>query len=248
MPPKEKTWVKTETVEQTREAYLTQKESAPREITVDESYRKILMTPASTPQGVVKDRATCEETLAPLEKRRKLLQKSGGMWHAFERSPEVRPFSDNGMQLDSNFNKIAQALRHLCATADGVPLTPLARSVGTIIREQGREGATEYLLAQGRALKDIQIWFDYVEFSEKMAARKVPYATVEELIRKTRTLLDSYEELYNQKVDEANKDAFLSKAKTLLAVINESLEQVPEFAMALKEDFAEPHVKFEGQM
>lgn len=248
MPPKEKTWVKTEEVEQTREAYLAKMDSAPEKIEVDAAYKKTLLTPAAQPQGVVKDQASCEAAIAPMEEKRKLLQKSGGMWHAFERSPEVRPFSNNGIQLDSNFNKIALALRHLCATADGVPLSPLARHITAVMEQRGREGAREYFLNQGRAPKDVDIWFDYAEYSKTMAERKIRYATVEELIRKTQTLLGEYEQLYSQKVDTANKDAFLVKTKTLLAVINDSLENVPEFALAMKEDFAEPHVKFEGQM
>ncbi len=249
MPPKEKTWVKTESVEQTREAYLAKADEAPREISIDESFRKTLLTPASEPKGVVKDVESCKEAYAPLEAKRKELQRSGGMWHAFERAPEVRPFSNTGMQIDSNFNKIAQAMRHLCATANGVPKSPIARMIADVIKDYGgKDGAREHLVDMGRAKKDIEIWLQYEEAAEKATTRKVPFDVIEGLIRKTQSMLDGYEELYNRKVDETNKDKFLSQSKTLLAVINSSLVDVPELSMALAEDLAEPHVKFSGEM
>ncbi len=249
MPPKEKTWVKTESVEQTREAYLAKTDEAPREISIDSSFQQALLKEAANPKGVVTDEASCKKTLRPLEEKRKALQRSGGMWHAFERAPDVRPFSNTGMQIDSNFNKIAQAMQHLCATASGVPKSPVARMIAEIIKDKGgHEGAREHLIDMGRDKKDIQIWFDYEAAAEKATTRKVSYETIEGLMRKFQTLLNGYEDLYNREVTAAEKDKYLSQSKTLLAVINDSLVKVPEFAMAMAEDMSEPHVKFIGEM
>ncbi len=249
MPPKENTWVKTESVEQTREAYLAKKDSAPREILIDESFQKTLLTASANPQGVVVDEASCKAALRPLEEKRKSLQRSGGMWHAFERAPEVRSFSNTGMQIDSNFNKIAQAMVHLCDTAGGVPKSPVARMIAGIIKDKGsKESAREHLIDMGREVQDIEIWFQYEASAEKATTRKVSYEVIEGLIRKTQTLLNGYEDLYKRKVTAKEKENFLSQSKTLLAVINDSLVSVPEFFMALGEDLAEPHVKFIGEM
>ncbi len=248
MSPREKTWIRTPTVDLTREAYLSKEDKAPREISIDTSFQQVLQKEASTPKGVVRDEASCKKTLHPLEEKRKALQYDGGMWHAFERSPEIRPFSNTGMQIDSNLNKVAQALQHLCATANGVPKSPIARMVADIIKERGgKDGAREYLSDMGRAKKDIEIWFNYEEAAEKATTRTVSYEAIEGLMRKFQTLLSGYENLYNRKVTAAEKDKFLSQSKTLLTVINNSLVKVPEFAMAQAEEMAEPHVKFIGE-
>ncbi len=249
MPPKEKTWVKTESVEQTREAYLAKEDEAPRKISIDSSFQQALLKEAAQPKGVVTDEASCKKTLRPLEEKRKALQRSGGMWHAFERAPDVRPFSNTGMQIDSNFNKIAQAMQHLCDTANGVPKSPIARMIADIIKDKGsKEAAREHLIDMGREQKDIDIWFNYEAAAEKATTRKVSYEAIEGLMRKFQTLLNGYDDLYNRKVTAAEKDKYLSQTKTLLAVINDSLVKVPEFAMALSEELAEPHVKFIGEM
>lgn len=248
MPHKEKTWVKTEKVETTREAALNKPDPSGPNVSVDAEFKKVLLIPAADPHGAVTDSDTCLAALRPLDEKRMLLQRAGGLWHAFEQAPPVRPYSDRGMQLDSNLNKLVQALRHLCKTAEGVPLSPLARRVSNLIEEKGKEGARQYLLDQGRAPKDIEIWFQYTESAQHARTRQVPYASVEALIRKTRPLLDAYESLYQMEVTAASQQQFLTQAVTLLEVLHERLENEPELVVAMKEDSAEPLVKFEGEM
>jgi hypothetical protein len=247
MSPREKTWMG-EDAEQSRNTFLSKRESTSGKIAIDSSFQKTLLKESNTPKGVVKDEASCKKTFRPLEEKRKALQYDGGMWHAFERSPEVRPFSNTGMQIDSNFNKVAQAVQHLCATANGVPKSPIARMVADIIKERGgKDGARQYFSDMGRAKKDIEIWFNYEAAAEKATTRTVSYEAIEGLMRRFQTLLTGYEDLYNRKVTAAEKDKFLSQSKTLLTVINDSLVKVPEFAMAQAEEMAEPHVKFIGE-
>lgn len=245
MSPREKTWMG-EDANQNNNAYLYKRGEG--NISIDSSYQKTLLKEAATPKGVVTDEASCKKTFRPLEEQRKTLQFQGGMWHAFERSSEIRPFSNTGMQIDSNLNKVAQAIQHLCATANGVPKSPIARMIASHIKERGgKEGARQHLIAMGRANKDIDIWFNYEQAAEKATTRKVSFGAIEGLMRKFQSLLSSYEDLYNRKVTAANKNQFLSQSKTLLTVINDSLVKVPEFAMAQAEEMAEPHVKFIGE-
>ncbi|QPJ61884.1 MAG: hypothetical protein G3M70_08360 [Candidatus Nitronauta litoralis] len=247
MSPREKTWMGGD-AKQTRNAYLSKKDKAFRKIAIDTSFKQALLKEAATPKGVVKDEASCKKTLRPLDEKHKALQYEGGMWQAFERSPEIRSNSKTGMQIDSNLNKLARAVQHLCATANGVPKSSVARMIADIIKEKGgKEGARQHLIAMGRANKDIDIWFDYEAAAEKSTTRRVSFEAIEGLMRKFQTLLSSYEDLYRHKVTAANKDQYLSKSKTLLAVINDSLVKVPEFAMAQTEEMAEPHMKFIGE-
>ena len=49
-----------------------------------------------------------------------------------------------------------------------------------------------------------------------------------------------YEDLLKRKVDESNKDRFVSDSITLLAVIKDRLAQEPRVIMAMKEDTEAP--------
>jgi hypothetical protein len=53
-------------------------------------------------------------------------------------------------------------------------------------------------------------------------------------------LIDLYKNLWGRKVDESNKDAFLSDSMTLLTIINDRLAQEPRVVMAMKEDTEAP--------
>ena len=72
------------------------------------------------------------------------VQREGGAWSMFERSSLIKSYSDNGMQIDSNMNKLVFSLRHLCKTAQGVPQNDLAIKVNSIIDQMGKEKAREH--------------------------------------------------------------------------------------------------------
>ena len=68
----------------------------------------------------------------------------------------------------------------------------------------------------------------------------MPYSEIQELIRKTQPLIDLYNDLWDRKVDESNKDEFLSDSVTLLAIIKNRLANEPRVIMAMKEDTEAP--------
>lgn len=247
-PVKDSTWVKKETVELTKEEHFEQERQSQEPVPVDNALKGKLLDADATPTGKVTDKDTCLAEASVIDKRRMKLQRSGGMWHAFERSPEARPWSNNGMQIDSNFNKLIHALLHLCKTADGLPMTDLAQRISHMLEEKGEEGTLKILKGQGRAKKDNEIWIEYAKKSQKAATRKVPYATTESLILKMHPLMDLMEDLYQRKVDASNSQKFVSDSVTLLAVINHYLGENEHFVLALSEDFEEPFYKFEGEM
>jgi len=137
----------------------------------------------------------------------------------FERSTLIKPYSNNGMQIDSNMNKLVFSLRHLCRTAQGVPQNALAIKINKFIDQMGKEKTREHFTeVVGEAPEDVDLWLKHAEFSRKNMTRKVPYSEIQEVILKTQPLIDLYQDLWDRKVDESNKDAFLSDSVTLLAV------------------------------
>jgi hypothetical protein len=248
LPEREQTWVKTEQVDITKDAALAPKHEAVIHIPINEDLREQLMeSRGPAPKSPVKDTASCLALLDPLDKTRKLVQREGGAWSMFERSALIKSYSDNGMQIDSNMNKLVFSLRHLCRTAQGVPQNDLARKVNAIIDELGKEKTRDHFIKNvGEAPEDVELWLKHAEFSKKNMTRKVPYSETQELIRKTQPLIDLYKDLLNRKVSESNKDAFLSDSVTLLAVIRDRLANEPRVVMAMKEDTEAPlHTRWE---
>ena len=242
LPEREKTWVKTEQVDTTKDAALASKEGDAISIPVNEDLReRLIESRGPAPKTPIKDSATCMALLQPLDKTRMFVQREGGAWSMFERSELIKPYSNNGMQIDSNMNKLVFSLRHLCRTAQGVPQNELALKVNSLIDKMGKEQTREHFIEEvGEAPADVELWLNHAEFSKKNTTRKVPYSEIQELILKTQPLITLYEDLLKRKVDESNKDKFLSDSVTLLAVIKDRLAQEPRVIMAMKEDTEAP--------
>ena len=242
LPEREQTWVKTEQVDTTKDAALAPKSEAEVNIPINQDLQdKLMKTSGSAPQSPVKDTTSCLALLDPLDKTRMRVQREGGAWSMFERSELIRPYSNNGMQIDSNMNKLVFSLRHLCQTAQGVPQNPLASKVNHTIEQMGIEKTRQHFIqVVGEAPKDVDLWIAYAEFALKNSKRTVPYAEIQTLILKTRPLIDLYQDLKTRKVEEGNKDDFLSDSATLLAVIKDRLVNEPRVAMAMKEDTEPP--------
>lgn len=249
LPEREQTWVKTEQVEITKNDVLASKPETAIHIPINKDLRDTLMkTRGPAPKFPVANTASCLALLAPLDKTRMFVQQEGGAWSMFERSELIKPYSDNGMQIDSNMNKLVFSLRHLCQTARGVPQNPLASKVNQAIDQMGKEQAREHFTeVVGEAPEDVDLWMEYAEFARKNSKRQVPYAEIQELILKTGPLTDLYQDLLNRKIEEDNKDKFLSDSVTLLAVIKNRLMNEPRVVMAMKED-AEPPLQTRWEM
>ncbi len=238
LPEREKTWVKTEQVEITKYDALSPQSGAAIHIPINEALQNQLMqTSGPVPKSPVKDMASCLALLEPLDKTRTFVQREGGAWGMFERSDWIKPYSDNGMQIDSNLNKLMFSLRHLCQTAQGVPQNPLALKVNSLVDKMGKEKAREHFIeVVGEAPADVDHWLEFAEFARQNTTRKVPYSEIQTLILKTQPLIDLYKDLLDRKVEESNKDAFLSDSVTLLTVIKDRLTTEPRVVMAMKED------------
>jgi hypothetical protein len=242
LPDREQTWVKTEQVDITKDAALAPKDGATINVPINEGLRdKLKRASGPAPKSPVKDTASCLALLDPLDKMRMFVQREGGAWSMFERSALIKLYSNNGMQIDSNMNKLVFSLRHLCRTAQGVPQNDLAVKVNAIIDQMGKEKTREHFTeVVGEAPADVDLWLKHAEFSKKNVTRKVSYSEIQELILKTQPLIDLYKDLWDRKVEESNKDKFLSDSVTLLAVINERLANEPRVVMAMKEDTEPP--------
>lgn len=248
IPEKESTWVKTEKVRLTKDA-LSGSQKTLAQIPVNGELKSLLMTVKAEAAGqAVTDSASCLKRLAPLDLKRTAVQKAGGVWHVFEARSDMRPYSHLGMQVDSKTNKAVFALRHLCETAQGIPMDGLASYVLGEIDAKGREETLRELFDLEKNPGVVEVWVDYAETAKKNEKRVVDFAEIDKLISKAEPLIDFYAELSRRKVDAAAVNSFLSDAVTLQDVLDQFLSQDKYMVMALQEDEAIPAFEFEGEM
>jgi hypothetical protein len=246
-PKKEATWVRTEKVKTTKEEVFSDKKKNLAEIPINISLaKKITIGKVSTTE--VTDKASCLNQLNLLDRRRTVIQKAGGMWSAFERNVGTKPYSFNGMQLDSNTNKMIFGLRYLCQTAEGVPLNSVAIEFKKLIKDHGRKETKKILISRGEHLQDIEKFLNYTEVAHKLNDRKIDYNLISPLFGRAENLIDFYEEISKRTINEKSIDVYLSDSVTLLKVITEFIHSDQVMSIALNEDAQVPYRHIDQDM
>lgn len=249
LPPREHTWVRKETVKKTTGVFSSAQDESRPAIPVNEALaKKLTQIKSLKGQGSVKDTASCLSLLKPLDSKRTAVQEAGGMWGAFERSSEVRVYSENGMQIDSRINKLIFALRHLCKTAKGLQQNNIARVISGKVSQKGKEAVIEEFIGLGKAPKDIDIWLEYADYWQKNQKRDIDYKSIEGLMAKSTPLIDLYEELTIRQVDANNEQGFLSDAVTLLETLKKLSSTDEHILLALKEEKDAPYENLDPDM
>ena len=246
-PKKEATWVRTKKVQTTKEAVFSGAKKVLAEIPINDSLVEKITT-KKTGSVLTTNKASCFDRLKSLDLRRTLVQKSGGMWGAFERNMASKPFSVHGMQLDSNVNKMIFSLRYLCETSEGVPLNKIAIEFKKLIEEHGREGTKKILISRGEHPKDIEKFLNYEEFARKISSRKIDFKAISSRLDQAENLIDFYEELSGKSIEGHSTDKFLSNSVTLLKVVKEFMQTDQIIAMALNEDEVIPYYHIDQDM
>ncbi|MGY8762658.1 MAG: hypothetical protein ACKVLF_05635, partial [Nitrospinaceae bacterium] len=246
-PKKEATWVRTEKVKTTKEEVFSGKKKKLAEIPINISLEKKI-TLAKTNTTEVTDKASCLDQLNLLDRRRTVVQKAGGMWSAFERNVGTKPYSFNGMQLDSNTNKMIFGLRYLCQTAEGVPLNNVAIEFKKLIKDHGSKETKEILISRGEHLQDIEKFLNYTEVAHKLNDREIDFNLISPLFGRAEILLELYEEISKRIINEKSIDVFLSDSVTLLKVMIDFIHLDQVMSMALNEDAQVPYRHIDQDM
>jgi hypothetical protein len=246
-PKKEATWVRTEKVQKTKQELLSSKKEKLAEIPINSS----LVEKITSPKGglvATANKFSCLTRSGSLDFIRTRVQKSGGMWSAFERNLDSKPYSFYGMQLDSNINKLVFSLSYLCQTSEGVPLNKVAVEFKKLMQDYGREETIKILISQGEHLDDIERFLNYEEFARKIRERKVDLKQINPRLDQAELLVGLYEELSNMPIDEKSIDIFLSNSVTLLKVMKEFIETDHLMVMSLNEDGLVPYHHIDQDM
>ena len=233
MPFKENTWVRKEEIKKTKSFMFSTGEKLA--LPIDDRLIKKLNT-ISTSNSSINSEEECLSQANALDKRRMVVQKRGGAWHVFERVAEAKNYSDYGMQIDSQLNRLVFSLKHICRGAKGMPLDAWGTNKVEELKRYGKEKMRKSYIDLGNPPADVDIWVAYAERALESRKRNIPYSEIGESILRTENLVNLYEDLSLRKVDEASLNTLYSDASTLLDVIKNSLKSDPRVALAIEED------------
>ena len=233
MPFKENTWVRKEEIKKTKSFMFSSGEKVA--LPIDDRLIKKLNT-ISTSNSSINSEEECLSQANALDKRRMVVQKRGGAWHVFERVAEAKIYSDYGMQIDSQLNRLVFSLKHICRGAKGMPLDAWGTNKVEELKRYGKEKMRKSYIDLGNPPADVDIWIAYAERAIESRKRNIPYSEIGESILRTENLVNLYEELSLRKVDEASLKSLYSDASTLFDVIKNSLKSDPRVALAIEED------------
>ena len=246
MPVKENTWVRKETLRKTKEDLSFNVNKTGAEVPIDSALAAELKKIAKLHLNTQEE---CSEQANTLDKTRTEVQERGGIWHAYERVVKAKPYSDYGMQLDSQTNRLVFSLKHICKNAQEIRISGWGAETVRRYESMGKEGYKNYFITLGEVQGDIDTWVEFAEFAIKSRDRKVPYSEIGESIAKARRLLDLYDDLSQRKIiDDTSLQKFLNEGSTLLSVINESFTTDPRLMLALQYEKLFPFEDIKGEM
>ncbi len=246
MPMKENTWVRKETLRKTKGDLSFKVNKTGAEVPIDSALAAELNKPAKLPLNTQQE---CSEQANALDKIRTEVQERGGVWHAYEKVAKAKPYSDYGMQLDSQTNRLVFSLKHICTNAQEIRLSGWGAQTVRRYESMGKEGYINYFITLGEVQGDIDRWVEFAELAIKSRDRKVPYSEIGESIAKSRRLLDLYEDLSQRKVsDDTTLQSFLTEGATLLSVINESFTTDTRLKLALQYEELFPFEDINGEI
>ena len=138
MPFKENTWVRKETLTKSSDNMFTSTGEQLAPLPIDAKLTKKLNT-ISTSNPSINGEENCLSEANALDKRRMAVQKRGGAWHVFERGTEAKKYSNYGMQIDSQLNRLVFSLKHICRGAKGMPLDAWGANKLEELKKYGKE-------------------------------------------------------------------------------------------------------------
>ncbi|MBT3875298.1 MAG: hypothetical protein HOF68_04600 [Nitrospina sp.] len=245
MPIKENTWVRKETVRKTKDDFFSSKGKKSLEVPVNSALVAKLKTPVSLSISTLQE---CLDQANALDKTRHAVQNRGGVWGAYEAVMKAKPYSDYGMQLDSQTNRMVFSLQHICKNSQERKLGGWGADTVQRYESLGKEGFQNYYIELGEVLGDIDRWVRFAEFAIQSRNRQIPYSKIGESIARAKTLVDLYDDLSQRKIDDTNMQTFLTEGATLLSVINESFPSDPQLMLALQDEEILPFDDIEGEM
>tara|TARA_B100000686_G_C16618403_1_gene877777 strand:- start:224 stop:940 length:717 start_codon:yes stop_codon:yes gene_type:complete len=166
----------------------------------------------------------------------------GGIWSIYEKLPEIRPKSFEGLNLDGKINQIFEISKYLCQTLEGVPLNGLAAYVLTHLEKMGEKKFREQLIInRGKSEKEIQVWFTYAKIALKNLERKLDANSVIKSLNRAKKIIIRYRNFVNDKKRVVSPNDVLKNTRSLRKQIEKLIKTDSNLALAIYEKEQEPY-------
>ena len=177
----------------------------------------------------------CPQLIYPLEKEKNIVTEKGGLWEIFERFPELRQYSADAIQLDSQLNEIIVIIHHLCITRDGIPLNELAVHIEKNLEGKSEEEFIDHMIRLGKNREDIDIWLKFYQFSKQSQNRTLPMEGVRTTISKAKNFIHQYVNISNEVEKQKHPDQVLTLIQSLTEIIDQFKINDTYFARGIEE-------------
>ena len=167
---------------------------------------------------------------------------AGGIWSIYEKTPEIRGNSFEGLNLDGKISKILEISKYLCQTIDGLPLSDLADYVINNLNKMGERNFREHLIEiRGKSVQEIKIWFNYAKTSRELQNRKITLESAIRTLSKAKEIFLRYQSLINRQTGFILSDDLRNETQLLIKSIDKFFESDYNMALAIKEKSQKPY-------
>ena len=184
----------------------------------------------------------CHSQINPLHHERDKVSQLDGIWGLFEKNRELQGNSVIAINLDRKINSIIFHLEYLCDTLNGIPMNEVARYVRDGIEQKGKSGFRKELIKLGKPEAEIDVWFEFTQFSLKNKERSLDIASIVDSIKSAAHYIDSYvliaEKIDNHLID----DSIIKNVKKLSKKIDNFFLSDKYMNQALMENSNIPYV------
>ena len=184
---------------------------------------------------------SCAKKIKNLIQKKEKLTRNGGAWEVFEKKPQLKINSINGLKLDAKINQIIELSHYLCKTLKGVPLNELATYVLGELELQGEKNFREQLKIFGKPEAEINAWFHYSKIALSFQNRKLDNDSVKQTIENTQNFVEKYETLLKNLWTQTETHAVIPDPLRLIEKINKFLITDSNMALAVHEKSLEPY-------
>ena len=192
--------------------------------------------------GNNEDISQCHAQIKPLHLQRERVAQLDGMWGLFEKNRELQNNSVAAINLDRKVNSIIFHLEYLCDTLNGIPMNEVARYVRDGINENGEDNFRKELIILGKNEAEINIWFEFTDFSLKNEERSLNLNTIFQSITNSAPFINLYAALA-QKINRRQiDDSIVKNASELSSKIELLFETDSYMKQALTENKNIPYV------
>ena len=188
------------------------------------------------------DISECYDQIKPLHLQRERVAQLDGMWGLFEKNRELQSNSVTAINLDRKVNSIIFHLEYLCDTLNGIPMNEVARYVRDGINKYGEDSFRKELIILGKNEAEINIWFEFTDFSLKNEERSLNLNTIFQSITNSAPFINLYAALA-QKINRRQIDDSIVKNVSELSSKIELLFETDSYMnQALTENKNIPYV------